>query len=191
MTVRFTLLSLLLALFPTPLSAGRVEMECLSQDIDPPDQAEDCRFLLSHLPTGPILNSGQSPRWSISLPFLPKAHIRHRSCLAQFTLFVQKPPPGLDPSNPDPSRPPVLEVWDLFRAIGEDLVPQCIEKGRFGYGTASYSWLGMTVTVTIGADPTSRANCRAQQREQMELMERPLMPWEESDNVWNYAIYDV
>ena len=83
----------------------------------------------------------------------------------------------------------MMEMWDLFRELGQELLSQCNEKVQFGIGTATYPWL--TVTVTVGADPISRASCQTQQREQMELMERPLLPWEESDNVWNYAIYDV
>ena len=191
MTIPFTRLFPLLVLLIFPLPSTQVELECLSEDISPLDQAADCRFLLSHLPTDPFLNRGHSPPWSISLPFLPKAYIRHRSCSVQFTLFILKVPSHLQSSEPDAPAPPVVLVWDLFRAMVEELVSQCIEKGRVGYGTRTYSWMSIMVTVFVGATPSTREAIRTTQRQQMEMMVRPLMPWEESDNVYNYPIYDV
>ena len=188
MIIPFSPLPLLLVLLFSPLPSFQVQLECLQQDLvtNPTEQAADCRFLLSHLPTGPILNYGRSPPWILSLPFLPKAYIRHRSCFVQFTMFVSKPPVNLQSSNPDNPTPPVLEIWDLFREIGEQLVVQCIEKDRVGHGTSTYPW--MDVMVLIGDSSIIQEACRERQRDQRRYM---ALPQEDPDNVWSYTIYDV
>ena len=68
---------------------------------------------------------------------------------------------------------------------------QCLEKGRMGFGTSTYSTMPVSVMATIGATQNTQEACRTQQRDQRRMMHIPLLPDEEPDNWWNYAIYDV
>ena len=82
-----------------------------------------------------------------------------------------------------------MEMWDLFRKIGDELVTQCTENDLLGYSRSTYPW--MDVVVFLGATPNMQESYRARQRNQRRLMALPLSSDEDYGNVFSYAVYDV
>ena len=205
----FTPLGLLL-LFFSPLPSNQFEYHCtLTQPIPnllvlspvspfltiPRRLAEDCRYLLSHLPT----YSSFLPKYPIpfptSLPFLPRGYLRHKSCEFQINLILSENGNLSSATAQDAENglldPLVVPTWEIVRAGGEILVTACVNNGLTGAGVAALGWY--QVHLAIGKLNRQDLWERRQEtlREMMVGIDDSFEEGTVLTDKWSWGIYEV
>ena len=220
--VSLTIVSLMpfLLLFFAASSVSSIEFKfhCIAPHrplrlpITPAHHTADCRFLLAHLPSdlwfargNPTSLSSSTASWrygdltpvSVSLPFLPRAHLRHSSCELQINWF-----PNESPSSPFWNHqhttswqlgPPVVKYWSLGTSLGKELVTRCVERGLAGVGVASIDWVRVHVLVGV----LDRQESWDRRQDTLKGFLAGLEEPQEDDlnlaihDPWSYGIYEV
>ena len=123
---------------------------------------EDCRILLSHLPslTKSLGSNPYHRRLSSSSPFFPQASFTHRTCVIKITCYGDRPSHtaqaaqnGLESLSDawleyDPalitqmplSEPIVMKIWNEARGSAYRVVEHCIANGHSGMDWASFTF---------------------------------------------------
>ena len=199
--------------FPSSISATEFILHCVPPRRLPlppltlDHHAQDCLYILAHLPTDPSFPRGNqnlhsfSPlgvhHFSTSLPFLPRVHIHHGSCELQlnWVLDASRKSPFWNHRNTESwnSNFPVMDKWGLGAYVGVELLARCVRGGMTGVGVASIDWVQVQVLFG-GLD--RRATWERRQNAPKNFLARREAPYEDEfgqaiHDKWSYGVYEV
>ena len=166
---------------------------------NPSDHAADCRFLLSHLPAGPFHTpNGTNVPFSTSVPFHPKAYIRHGSCEVQMLWEVDRTAIQTFEENiggVDLRHPPIVAKWVEARVMGGVLVTRCVENGLSGLSIRRSQWImqAFSIGASLGIRHVwdRRRELRREMMAGVEVNVRQDPDPEFAARPWSYGSYDV
>ena len=153
----------------------------------PSQHAADCLFLLSQIP-GTFFHEVTSTPWSLSIPFLPRTYVSHKTCSLQISWYFSEDTSNVTAPPQEPSAP-VLEAFSLVAPAGRDLVKECIRNGWDGVAVKTLQ--GITIELHLGGPGSHRA-WRMMQQTLKELLTTPdgWIPRNSLDT-WSWGVWEV
>ena len=153
-------------------------------------RAEDCRYLLAHLPSNPIPSNIRLPLlFSLSLPFQPYSYLQHNTCAAEFHYFSSDATTDAQVKALQDD-PPTMELFDVIKIAGGNVVDRCLESGHWRGGTARGQIKGLGWVVSIAPRLTDAwwARMVSIQRGAMMgvLQAMPVLP-----DPWGFGVWEV
>ena len=153
----------------------------------PFQHADDCQFLLSRIP-GTFFHELTPTPLSLSIPFLPRTYVSHKTCSLQITWQWAETASNVTTRLWEPG-PPVLEAFSFVAPAGADLVRECIQNGWDGISMKTLR--GIKVEIHLGGPGTHRA-WKLRQETLKELLAGSLgFIGANSFDTWSWGVWEV
>ena len=150
----------------------------------------DCRHILTHLPSLPILrtdhpNDLTDPHAILdpSSPFLPKGYFLHGACNIYFSPTTVM----VDAATPmELTATGAREVWAVMREEAARIVEQCAENHQAGFATNDSDAAGFPYTVEVNRPGVIGLFWRSEQRR---ALTRPEFGFRDNQDLFSKTYY--
>ena len=146
----------------------------------PLQHAGDCLSLLSQVP-GTLFHEFTPSPSSLSIPFLPRTYISHKTCSLQINWRFSEASFNVTT--------PVLEAFSYVAPAGTDLVRECIQNGWDGVAVKRLQ--GIEITLHLGGPGSHRAWRLRQQTLREFLTEPEGIIMRNSFDTWSWGVWEV